>query len=267
MENDIPIDKIDMVIVEPMRYRKYGWHKDSSDSRDYVHSPKITDNLQRKFSLKDVMPPVLDQGKLGSCTANGIANCIRRLDIIEKIENNKPRSRLFIYFNERKMENTVGEDSGASIRDGIKSVNRWGSCFEETWPYDINMFTEEPIPQAYAEAKKHRTVRYHKVKQTEEDITNTIANGLPVIFGFAVFDTIENPQVMKTGIVPMPTSYAKQIGGHCVILTGYDKTYRLFQFQNSWGESFGDDGYGYISYDYVLNPKLANDFWVIQWTE
>jgi len=247
----------------------YGWKKDDPDERDHRFEPNLDvgNHLPRTFSLRDKMPSVLSQGKLGSCTANGIANGLRFLEMTEGIDNNKPRSRLFIYYNERKAEGHIYEDSGAQIRDGIKSVNSIGACFEDTWPYDSSKFTDEPTPECYKEAKKHRTVKYRKVNQTVEDIKTALFSGYPIVFGFVVYESIENPQVKETGIIPMPRPGEKVMGGHCILLTGFNCNKRLFEIQNSWTTSWGDDGFGYMSYDYLTNPKLADDLWLITYTE
>lgn len=250
-------------IVDPMKYNKHGWIRDRSDIRDHCYVPVNEKKIDRVLTLRDNMPKVLDQGQLGSCTANGICNTIVFAEMKEGIDDGKPRSRLFVYYNERNIEGNVDEDSGAQIRDGIKSVNKLGACFEDTWPYDITQFTEKPSEAAYNEAKQHKTVKYERVKQDIDHIKDVLVSGYPIVFGFVVFDSIRLPSVNKTGIIPMPKSDSTQIGGHCVILTGYDDNKRLFQIMNSWGEEWGDKGYGYLSYDYVLNSNLASDFWKI----
>ena len=254
------------VLVEDIEFNEFGWKKDLPDERDYQFSFSSKD-LPRNFSLKPHMPKVLDQGQLGSCTANGICNALRRCEIVEGIDDEKPRSRLFVYYNEREMEGNVNEDAGAQIRDGIKSVANVGSCFESTWPYDIKLFTEKPPPEAYAEAKLHKAIQYHRVGQEAESLKHAIYSGFPVVFGFVVYSSIRKPTVIRSGIIPMPTRFDQPIGGHCVVLTGWDDTRRLFQIQNSWGEKFGDEGYGYMSYDYILNPELASDFWLITYVK
>lgn len=266
--SDVPsIEKEELIIVPPFEYNRYGWIKDKEDDRDLQFTPSKEITIQRDFSLRDKMPPVLNQGKLGSCTANGICNAIRFCEIAEDIDGHKPRSRLFVYYNERAMEGNVNEDSGAQIRDGIKSINKQGACFEETWPYDITQFTEKPTPNCYKEAKKHRTLKYERVSHSIDDIKAAIQSGFPVVFGFVVYDSIEKPTVARSGIIPMPSGSDEQIGGHCIICCGWDDTRRLFEIQNSWGTEWGNEGYGYMSYDYLADPELASDFWKITFVQ
>jgi len=114
--------------------QKYGWIPDLPDQRDFVYAAPapFQRNLPPKVDLSKKCPPVYDQGQLGSCTANAIAAAIE----FDQKKKFIP-SRLFIYYNERAMEGTIASDSGAQIRDGIKSVAKDGVCSEATWPYVI----------------------------------------------------------------------------------------------------------------------------------
>jgi C1A family cysteine protease len=276
----------DFVIVPKMSYNKYGWKKDKIDERDRMFSVSFDGVLPRSFSLREQMPPVLNQGKLGSCTANGICNAILYCEMKEKIDQTeqteqtepgstsdstaftyKPRSRLFLYYNERDMEGNVNEDSGAQIRDGIKSVNTTGVCFEDSWPYDITQFTEKPPANCYKEAKQHRVLKYERVNQSVEDIKHAIYSGFPIVFGFVVYDSIQKPSVSRSGIIPLPMNNNEKLGGHCVICCGWDDNRRLFEIMNSWGIEWGREGFGYMSYDYLSNPELSSDFWKISFVK
>jgi C1A family cysteine protease len=228
---------------------------------------------ERVFSLRNPpaddpnlvgLPPVLDQGELGSCTANGMANCLRVCEMKENPdEMSLLRSRLFIYYYSRLREGNVDTDSGAEIRDVVKVVKCRGACLESEWPYDISQFTVEPTKECQTHARAHRAVQYESVEQNLEALKTAIRTGFPVVFGFVVYDSIQTPDVGKTGVIPMPTNSDKAIGGHCVILTGWDDNKRLFQIMNSWSDKWGDDGFGYLSYDYILTDYLASDFWRI----
>ena len=252
---------------EPLKEYRYdgGWKKDETDPRDWEYLPTTRENPE-KFSLRKEMPLVLDQGDLGSCTSCGIANALRFCEMKEKLPN-IARSRLFIYYNERAMEGTVNKDSGAQIRDGIKSVNKQGSCSEKLWPYDISKFEDKPPEECYKSAERHRAIKYERAQQNLEHLKACLSSGYPIVIGFVVYDSIRTLEVMKTGAVPLPKEGDKIIGGHCILLTGYDDEKKLFEFENSWSTSWGKEGYGSIPYDYVTNAELASDFWVIQFVK
>ena len=247
-----------------------GWRRDYHDSRDHKYVSRITlQEYHTRYvsSLSLNMPPIINQGNLGSCTANGIATAIRFCEIKEKLEDTSLRSRLFIYYNEREMEGTVSSDAGAQIRDGIKSINKVGACSEELYPYDISVFTQKPPEECYTEAKKHRVLKYERVNQKLDDIKSVLKEGYPIVFGFAVYNSIRNPDVIETGEIPDPVEGDQMVGGHCVILCGFDDEKKKFEIQNSWGEEWGNKGHGYLSYDYILNSRLASDFWYLRFTK
>ncbi len=68
----------------------------------------------------------------------------------------------------------------------------------------------------------------------------------------------------KTGNMPMPKSGENPIGGHAVLAVGYDNEDRVFIVRNSWGEGWGDAGYFYMPYAYLLDDNLSDDLWTIR---
>jgi len=140
--------------------KHYGWLPDLPDHRDHLYAAPIAvlQALPPHVDLRPQCPPIYDQGQLGSCTANGIAGAIHFDRMKQHLQPNFTPSRLFIYYNERVIEGTVNEDSGAMIRDGIKSVATQGDCPETEWPYDITKFTVKPPANCYTDAPKYRVV-------------------------------------------------------------------------------------------------------------
>lgn len=173
---------------------------------------------------------------------------------------------LFVYYNTRSIEGTVASDSGASITDAVKSLNRFGVPGVEDWPYDISKFTVEPPPKAYTDGLTRQAVKYARVNQTISEMKACLTAGLPIVIGFTVYDSFESDAVAATGDVPMPNSTGQVLGGHCVTVVGY--TVRngvpVWICRNSWGPGWGDKGYFYFPEAYLTNPDLANDFWTVQ---
>ena len=251
---------------KPRSVKRYGWTPDLPDRRDRMYSApmRALAALPPSVDLRPGCPPVVDQGDLGSCTANAIAGALQFNQMKQKLAEVFPPSRLFIYYNERVMEHTVNEDAGAMIRDGIKSVAKEGAPHEDLWPYDIAAFRTKPSPAAYKDAAQHRAILYQRLTPTLEQLKGCLASGFPFVFGFSVYESFESQAVAKTGRMPMPTSKEKQLGGHAVLAVGYDDAVKRFTVRNSWGPRWGLAGYYTMPYAYLTDGSLADDFWTIK---
>ena len=259
-----PLSKL--ITRSASRHGGYGWVRDLPDTRDFLYAAPLMmfrTGLPSKVDLRSKCPPVYDQGQLGSCTANGIAGAIEFDQRKEGAKVFAP-SRLFIYYNERAIEGTVSQDSGAQVRDGIKSVATLGAPPETDWPYNIKLFAEKPPLKAYTDAKQDLVASYSRVSQGTTQMQGCLAEGYPFVFGFTVYESFESAAVAKSGVVPMPASREKVMGGHCMLVVGYDAIKRVFIVRNSWGKSWGLKGYCTMPFEYLLNSHLASDFWTIR---
>ncbi len=244
--------------------RKYGWKPDLPDQRDIMASFPSHIKAKQGIDLRSsgFMPDVYNQGELGSCTANAIAGAFEFDQRKQQLDDFMP-SRLFIYYNERAIEGSVDTDAGASIRDGVKVVNRLGVCPETDCPYDINYFTEKPTDQAYMDASKHKSVNYRSLRINVDDLMKSLSHGFPVVFGFSVYESFEGEAVARTGIMPLPKSGEKILGGHAVMAVGYDSKRQFILVRNSWSEGWGQKGYFWMPYKF-FTPRNCADAWIIQ---
>lgn len=252
-------------VIKQRSIKRYGWVPDLPDARDHLFSApqEVLDDLPTKVDLRPGCPPVYDQGQLGSCTANAINGAYQFMQRKQKQRDFMP-SRLFVYYNERVMEGTVDTDSGAMIRDGIKSVANAGVCPEDMWPYDIAEFRTRPTKQCYTDARKNQAIVYRRVLNSSlHQLQGALASGTPVVFGFSVYESFESQEVARTGTVPLPPRGEKLLGGHAVLAVGYDDATQRFLVRNSWGASWGDNGYCTMPYGYLTDGQLARDFWAI----
>lgn len=249
---------------------KYGWKKQPYDNRDYKLSvARPVGGTPSAVDLTPNMPPIWDQGDLGSCTAHGIGRCYQYAENKAGLPSMTP-SRLFLYYNERRLEGTISDDAGAIIRDGIKTLNKYdyGICDESLWPYDISKFTNTP-PQSAYDAAKVNTIRYYATLDGLglESLKLCLAHGYPFTFGFEAFQNLEDYQAGD--VLELPTS-GDSIGGHCVVAGKYDDNKvcangkkGAFGCPNSWGSDWGEDGWFWMSYDYMMS-NLVSDRWMIR---
>lgn len=259
------------------RIARYGWKPDLPDARDLMFAaPKpVTDNLPSSTDLRSGCPPVYNQGQIGSCTANAIAAAFEFELLKQGLQDFMP-SRLFIYYNERKIEGSVSTDSGAQIRDGVMSIHKQGVCSESEWPYDptaagpSNIWPpgspagEQPPAALYTDALKNRAITYQRIVQQEEIMKGCLAQGYPFVAGFTVYASFESAAVAKTGIVPMPKPSEQVMGGHAVLVVGYDDSQSAWLVRNSWGPDWGIGGYFWMPYQYFENRQLSSDFWTLR---
>jgi C1A family cysteine protease len=269
---------------KPIRRRAiacYGWMPDLPDQRDYLYAAPLRrlGPLPSRVDMRSQCPPVYSQGVIGSCTANAIAGAIE-FDLLKQELADFIPSRLFIYYNERVMEHSVSSDNGAQIRDGVKSVNQLGVCPESQWPYvptpanpTTNIWAagakpaQKPPAACYKEALNHQVVSYQRVNRDLAQMKGCLAAGYPFVFGFTVYESFESAAVKKTGVLNMPASSEVVVGGHAVMVVGYDDPSKRFIVRNSWSANWGQQGYFTIPYDYLLTSSLARDFWTIRMVE
>jgi C1A family cysteine protease len=249
-----------------MSDRVYNLKKQKIDSRDYVHTTNNNIELNSSHFITDtqrISCPILDQGNLGSCLAHAT------YALIYILSNGKINlSRLHLYMTTRAIDgSSLTEDTGGTIRGCMKAISKYNLCNENIWKYSINNFDILPPLQAFTNTYKINNYTYTFVDQNLTSIKKTLASGSPIVIGILVYSSFDNQNALKYGVIPMPnTKKEKQLGGHALLLIGYHDESKTFKFQNSWGTTWGDKGFGYIPYDYVINQNLAFDLCTIQFT-
>lgn len=288
--------------------RSMGWLPDYPDFRDYTEETQevirlvdpdgigknasrtipgaqrrgtktTADKLPSSVDLRPWCSPVEDQGMLGSCTANAGVGIIEYYER-KAFGRHTDASRLFLYKVTRNLMKAKG-DTGAYLRTTIGAMVLFGVCPEDYWPYTDSetVFDKEPNAFTYAFAANFQTIKYfrHDPPNTEPGklltkLKTWLAKGHPAMFGFTVYNSIE--QAEKTGRIPFPSPKEKIEGGHAIVAVGYDDKMKIknthnkaettgaLLIRNSWGEGWGEQGYGWLPYDYV-RKGLAEDFWTI----
>ncbi|MGB9641956.1 MAG: C1 family peptidase [Candidatus Ratteibacteria bacterium] len=268
-----------------------GWIPDYPDIRDYTQDTKeiketfgrirqkIKNALPEKIDLRQWCSPVDNQGSLGSCTANAGVGMIEYYEM-RAFGKFIKASRLFLYKTTRNLMKMKG-DTGAFLRTTMGAMVLFGVPPEDYWQYtdDKERFDIEPPAFCYAFAQNYQTIKYfrHDVSGISRDdllkqIKSYLVSGHPSMFGFSVYTSIREAE--KTGKIPFPSQKEKVLGGHAIMTVGYDdkikiknpysgnETIGALLIRNSWGDTWGEEGYGWLPYEYVLTG-LAQDFWSI----
>ena len=211
--------------------------------------------------LRDIMPPIWDQGKVASCTAQAICAtvypCLR-----EKFEP----SRLFHYFCTRLSEGySIQEDSGAEMKVACDVAIRHGFVPESSWPYIDENFAKKPSKECFSVAKKYKQkLAYTRLDNDVESMIYVLDEGYPFVIGVFVTKQWFSPDCIRTGNLEMIESEEDILGGHAVVCVGYDLAKRVFILRNSWGNKWGDNGYCYIPFDYLSHQEYALDAFVLR---
>lgn len=249
--------------------RIYGWNPDLPDHRDHLflaHPGVAIQTVQ--LSDKYKLPPIVDQGQVGSCTGNSSSSHIG-FNLLNNQDTNKTAwfqpSRLMAYYDGRIPEKSTKQDAGAEIRDVIKGLATYGIAHETIWPYNTKKVTRKPSAAAYADGLKFKAVKYQRLNNANKAaLIGCLLSGSPFVFGFTVYDSFESNEVAKSGIVPMPGDRESVLGGHATFGVGYDEPSDRFYGLNSWGTGWGQKGLFTIPGAYLTNTNLADDFWTIQ---
>lgn len=232
------------------------------DERDYIYRSDSSVSLRESVDLREWDTIVESQESLGSCSSNALTNAYELSVNREYPEYFKHLSRLFIYYNTRSEYGDIQKDDGMYLRDGLKSLAKFGVCSEELWPYELEKFDDRPTDECYEDAKKRKILKYQKIISTYY-ITEVLNNNKSVVFAMEIYDSfMELNERIST--VSFPGRKEKSMGGHAMCMVGYDLNKRLFLAKNSFGSNWGDKGYCWIPFDYI--KQEGYDIWTFEIT-
>lgn len=235
---------------------KYNVRQDPSDWRDLPYTYK-REPLRDSVDLRQYCSKIESQGHLGSCTGQAVVGAYELLLNKEVPDKFIDLSRLFVYYNARLLENMVGEDAGAYVRDAVKAVQKFGICSESIWPYHIQDYAITPSIQSYDDARHRNIQNYYRISVIE-DTLDALNKELPVVFSMKVYESFE--ELYNNNSVKLPQKGESPIGAHAMCFVGYDLNKKVLLARNSFGSDWGIDGYCYLPFDYVRQEVM--DMWV-----
>ncbi len=225
-----------------------------------INIPTIKEEIKeeikelKKVDLRPKFPQAYDQGKIGSCSAFALCS------IFDYDSINFKGSRLFLYYNERELINETDVDKGAYLIDGIYSLKKNGICEEKYWEYKIENLYVKPSKEVYEKAKENYLIDAFSIENDLKTIKKWLENNEPIAISISIYTNFMSNNSKRTGKIGMPSNEDTLIGGHAVIICGYDDNKREFILRNSWGTYWGDNGYFYFPYEYL---KYCGELWII----
>lgn len=254
--------------------RQYLLKTDPPDDRDKPFKSFRTEFPEEVDLRPKDFPEILDQGWLGACTgysAIAIAQCIEYIQ--SQIHSYYYLNPLYVYYKARELMGTTEEDSGAYIRDALKTLKNVGVCTISRYAskevngeavLDLSRFKEKPSAEADENATFHKIKSYSRIMQVSQ-LKQALADGHLVNMGIEIYNSFESDEVAKTGIVPMPDKAIEySLGGHAVAAYGYKKIndVEYIIVRNSWGKEWGDKGFFYLPMAYI--GRYVSDMWIVE---
>lgn len=262
-----------MAAVTP-RGRGLGRKPDREDARDRLHaSRRGAVQLPVSVDLRSKLPSCFDQGQTSSCGPN--AGSALMCFLYPQIQ---AFSRLQIYYGVRALEGDINQDAGVETRDVLRVLQVTGAAPETSWPFDVRNLFVDPPEAVYAQAEIYTVAEYLRL-QTAEDYLACLAQGFPFILGFTVFEALDSDQVEKYGVLPFPGAGEKDLGGHDVLVVGYDTDFlnnpdfkksglspsqvspTALLIRNSWGSAWGLHGHFWMPLEFAADPSSGGDAW------
>lgn len=247
-----------------------GYIPDQPDSRDYKLS-SISDKTLKNKNVVDYtseMSPVKNQARKGACVGFAVAAMVEWQQQQEYLKEKKKGSAYtrdkdhynlseqWIYHKAQEIDGFDDGTEGTTIRAAMKILNKQGVPTESGWEYDDSA-VNKPEFWAKPTARWNKSKSYYKIESIRE-MKETLQKIGPFVAGVLVYDTWSNPT--NSGYVSFPNDIYNYLGAHAICIVGYNEDKKRFKFKNSWGRSWGNNGYGWLSYRYMKELSIIS--WV-----
>jgi len=259
------------------RFGNYRLDIDPGINKDFTRSlaPALRASANASSGDPDLRPYCSDtnQWSLSACAGNATADSVEILDAQDEeykaAKEGRAKvpiaqlARLFVYAKARELHQDLDKDQGTYISSCFEVLSRFGICTEKLWPYDASKVFVTPSIKALREATGHKIHSYYRVHEDGNDRVDAVLLALkakhPVVFGTLIpswFSTLRD-----SNPVTRPKDNEQTAGGHAMIIVGWSSAKSCFIVKNSWGKAWGDEGYWYMSPEY-LAWESTWDLWV-----
>lgn len=212
------------------------------------------------------LPVVADQGSMGTCVPCALVAATSSLLYDSNNEFGKdetslyePFSRLFLYYEGRRLEGDTDVDSGMSVRNGLKALRNHGVCPEGAWPYLERRWAWKPDRRAY-ELAKYRKIRGYWRLRSLGEVRACLSSGHPVVAGLTLYGSSWK-SAEDVGTMGLPELSEGPIGGHAVLIVGYDDSKGTVTCRNSMGMDWGKVGHFEMEYACFETEGIVRDMW------
>lgn len=226
-----------------------------ADENDYIYKQN-RELVRETVDLREWDGPVESQGTVGSCTGHAITNAFEIQMKKMYPEQYYELSTMFVYYHSRLFRDNLTKDSGAYIKDGLKAVKRYGICKQTLWPYDVDKFDVQPHPDCYVDASRRVVTLYERLYSLT-DILEVLNANRPVVTGIRIYESFYNINE-NNDVLSIPSYSETSVGGHAMVLVGYDISKGQFIAKNSFGDDWGSNGYCWIPFDYIRMEAFEN---------
>ena len=234
----------------------YNWIRDSLDNRDIIKSYSEKSG-ETHIDLRKHCPGIYNS-RLNDSVTSSLAAMYEYYKILDDRNFIDIPSRLFMYYNERQLLNTIPQDSGSQIRIGLRAMNKFGVSMEKFWRYDIDNLSIKPPDKCYINA--NHSIYYFRLNQDLNTLKQSLIKKLPFVFGCCVYRDYLLSK-LNGGLLLLPDKKEEVEDYISFMCVGFDDKKKHFIIRNNQGLLWGDKGYGYIPYFYILNKNLCTDFW------
>ena len=219
-----------------------------------IKSPPIQSGagtLRDRFVIPNSsFPPPRSQGKQPSCT--GWAVGFGFMSFYQAAKNNWTFNSDDYIFSPSYIYQSIKEcddcSCGSRIDYALDFLKNYGNVPLTYFPYKQNSCSK-PSTNLQNVAKEYKISDWFRIEDIKNltEIKRYLSNNMPIIVSVKVDKAFEN-FYYKSDNDTYEWSNSSDYDFHAMLVVGYDDNRNAMRLLNSWGTSWGTDGYGWVDY-------------------